>query len=53
MRKASANLQRFVLPFDAYRDSRRDLADVRVFNANGEPVPIALAGEPENVGSPP
>ena len=42
-------LQRFVLPFDAYRDARRDLADVRVFNANGEPVPIALAGEPDAV----
>jgi len=40
-------LQRFTLPFAAYRDTRRDLADVRVFNANGEPVPIALAGDPE------
>jgi hypothetical protein len=42
-------LQRFVLPFAAYRDTRRDMADVRVFNARGEPVPIALAGEPEAV----
>ena len=42
-------LQRFMLPFAAYRDTRRDLADVRVFNANGEPVPIAFAGDPESV----
>ena len=41
-------LQRFTLPFAAYRDARRDLADVRVFNANGEPVPIAFAGDPES-----
>ncbi|MGZ5078885.1 MAG: DUF3999 domain-containing protein [Usitatibacter sp.] len=40
-------LQRVVLPFEVYRDARRDLADVRVFNARGEPVPIALAGEPD------
>jgi hypothetical protein len=40
-------LQRFALPFEAYRDGRRDLADVRVFNAKGEPVPIAVAAEPE------
>ncbi len=46
---SSDALQRFVLPFDAYRDSRRDLADVRVFNAKGEPVPIAFAGEPDMV----
>src|SRR6185437_2781868 len=42
-------LQRLTLPFAAYRDTRRDLADVRVFNANGETVPIALAGDPETV----
>lgn len=42
-------LQRFTLPLQAYRDTRRDLADVRVFNANGEPVPIALAGDPDAV----
>lgn len=40
-------LQRLALPFAAYRDTRRDLADIRVFNANGEPVPIALAGDAE------
>jgi hypothetical protein len=42
-------LQRFTLPVAAYRDTRRDLADVRVFNANGEPVPIAFAGDPDSV----
>ncbi len=36
-------LQRFALPPEAYRDARRDLADVRVFNGRGEPVPIAWA----------
>ena len=40
-------LQRFTLPFEVYRDARRDLADVRVFNAKGEAVPIAMAGDPE------
>ena len=42
-------LQRFTMPFEVYRDARRDLADVRVFNASGEPVPIAMAGDPETV----
>ena len=46
-------LQRLTLPFAAYRDTRRDLADVRVFNAKGETVPIALAGDPEAVFEPP
>ncbi len=45
-------LQRFTLPFAAYRDTRRDLADIRVFNANGETVPIALAGDPDSVREP-
>ncbi len=40
-------LQRFALPLEAYRDARRDLADVRVFNARGEPVPIAWAAGAE------
>jgi hypothetical protein len=39
-------LQRFALPFEAYRDARRDLADVRVYNGAGEPVPIARAAGP-------
>lgn len=34
------------LPFEAYRDARRDLADVRVFNARGDAVPMAWAGMP-------
>lgn len=42
-------LQRFALPFEVYRDAQWDLADVRVFNARGEPVPIARAGDPEPV----
>ena len=42
-----ASLYRIALPEAAYRDSRADLADVRVFNARGEPVPVALAMEPE------
>lgn len=45
-------LQRFTLPLAAYRDARRDLADIRVFNANGETVPIALAGDPDSVREP-
>ena len=45
-------LQRFALPFEVYRDARRDLADVRVFNARGEPVPIALAAEPDTAQPP-
>jgi len=40
-------LHRFELPFEAYRDARRDLADVRVLNARGEEVPIAFAGNPD------
>lgn len=42
------SLHRVALPFEAYRDARPDLADVRIINAAGEPVPIALAGEPES-----
>lgn len=34
------------LPLEAYRDARKDLADVRVFNAKGESVPFAWAGMP-------
>lgn len=34
------------LPFEAFRDARKDLGDVRVFNAKGEPVPFAWAGMP-------
>jgi hypothetical protein len=38
-------LQRLTLPFEAYRDARPDFADLRVFNASGEAMPFAFAGE--------
>jgi hypothetical protein len=47
--------QRIELPFEAYRDARRDLADVRVLNGRGESLPFAFAGEAEpekTVGAP-
>lgn len=34
------------IPVEAYRDARRDLADIRVFNKAGESVPYAWAGMP-------
>ena len=40
-------LQRLVLPAEVYRDTRPDMADIRVFNGAGETVPIALGTEPE------
>ncbi|HUP98235.1 MAG TPA: DUF3999 domain-containing protein [Usitatibacter sp.] len=40
-------LQRVELPMDVYREAKRDLADVRVLNGRGEPVPIAFAGTPD------
>jgi hypothetical protein len=40
-------LHRVTLPFEAYRDTRRDLADIRIFNAAGEALPIAFGAEPE------
>jgi hypothetical protein len=40
-------LQRLTLPFEVYRDARPDLADLRLFNAKGEGLPIAFAGAPE------
>jgi hypothetical protein len=41
---AGASHYRFALPPAAYRGtSRRDLGDLRVFNAAGEPVPYAFA----------
>ena len=42
-------LQRIVLPFDVYRQARPDLGDLRIFNAKGDPVPMAYAGEAEPV----
>jgi hypothetical protein len=40
-------LQRLTLPFEVYRDARPDLADLRLFNAKDEGLPIAFAGTPE------
>jgi hypothetical protein len=40
-------LHRAALPFEAYRDGRADLADVRVFNGSGEALPSAFAGDPD------
>ncbi|MBC8023792.1 MAG: DUF3999 domain-containing protein [Burkholderiales bacterium] len=40
-------LQRLTLPFEVYRDAKPDLADIRLFNAKGEALPIAFAGTPE------
>jgi len=42
-------LNRLTLPFEAYRDARPDFADLRLFNAGGEALPIAFAGEPAPV----
>jgi hypothetical protein len=42
-----AALQRFALPFEVYRDARRDFSDVRVLDGRGDPVAIAFAGEAE------
>jgi hypothetical protein len=40
-------LHRLTLPFEVYRDARPDLADIRLFNARGEAMPIAFAGVPD------
>lgn len=45
-------LHRFTLPLEAYRDTRRDLADLRVLNGADEPVPFALAGAEERPREP-
>ena len=42
-------LQRIVLPYEVYRHARADLGDVRIFNAKGDAVPMAFAGEAEPV----
>ena len=42
-------LNRLTVPFEVYRDARPDLGDLRVFNANGEALPVAFAGDPEAV----
>ncbi len=45
--KAGESVQRVALPFEAYRDARRDLADLRIFNGRGEALPFAFASEEE------
>ena len=42
-------LHQVELPFEAYRDARNDLADIRIFNAAGESVPFAWAGKADPV----
>ena len=42
----AGELHRVVLPPGVLRETRSDLADVRIFDADGVAVPIALAGEP-------
>jgi len=37
------------LPFEAYRDARKDLGDIRIFNAGGEAVPYAWAADPGRI----
>jgi len=44
---AGASLQRFTLPFEAYRDTRPDLADIRIFNSADEMMPMAYASTPD------
>ena len=46
---AGDSLQRLTLPREVYRDAKPDLADLRLFNAKGEGLPIAFAGTPEPV----
>jgi len=40
------------LPFEAYRDARRDLADIRIFNTSGDPMPFAWAPDPGRLVEP-
>ena len=39
-------LNELELPLEAYRDARKDLGDVRIYNASGDAVPYAWAGMP-------
>jgi hypothetical protein len=45
-------LHRLELPFEAYRDARKDLADIRIFNREGDAVPIAWAPDPGKLTQP-
>jgi len=40
------------LPFEAYRDARRDLGDIRIFNTAGDSVPYAWAPDPGRLTEP-
>ena len=42
---SSEALHRLTLPFEAYRGARRDFGDLRIFNAHGDALPIAFAGD--------
>ena len=44
-------LHRVTLPFEAYRDTKPDFGDLRIFNAAGEALPLAFTGEPDAVRS--
>ena len=37
------------MPFEAYRDARKDLGDIRIFNAGGDAVPYAWAADPGRI----
>ncbi len=49
--RSSDALHRIALPFEAYREAKPDFSDLRVFNATGETLAFAFAGEPEAVQS--
>ena len=34
------------LPVEVFRDGRKDLADLRIYNAKGDSVPIAFGADP-------
>ncbi len=40
-------LQRLTLPYEVYRDTRADLADIRIFNAKDEAMPMAFGAAPD------
>ena len=40
------------LPFEAYRDARRDLGDIRIFNMAGDSLPYAWAPDPGRLTEP-
>ena len=46
-------IHRVTVPTDVYREARADLADLRVFNAKGESLPLAFAGPQPTVRTSP